>query len=39
MQGDSKSEQVGKAVGGFGNLSTELTLVKHKVAVPKKIQK
>lgn len=33
MQADSKSEQVGKAAGHFGNLSNELTLVKHKVAI------
>lgn len=32
IPGDSKSEQVGKAAGCFGNLSNELTLVKHKVA-------
>lgn len=34
IQGDSKSEQVGKAAGCFGILSSELTLVKHKVAAP-----
>lgn len=32
IQGDSKSEQVGKAAGCFGFLSSELTFVKHKVA-------
>jgi len=33
IQGDSKSEQVGKAAGCFGNLSNKLTFVRHKVAV------
>lgn len=32
IQGDSKSEQVGKAAGCFGILSSELTLAKLKVA-------
>lgn len=33
IQGDTKSEQVGKAVKRFGNVSNGLMLLKHKVAV------
>lgn len=33
IQGDTKSEQVGKAVKLFGNVSNGLMLLKHKVAV------